>query len=63
MSGAEPAGGSLERPSSDRVSPDELEVLFRGGDTLRAIRFGTVLVVVQDGRVVQIETAERIRLR
>ena len=62
MSSAEPAEGSLEHPDSDRVSPDELEVLLRVRDSLRAIRFGTVLVVVQDGRVVQIETAERIRL-
>jgi hypothetical protein len=30
---------------------------------LRQIRFGTVLIVVQDGKVVQIETAEKYRLR
>ena len=61
MSRPEPADGALER--SDRVSPEELEVLLRVRDSLRAIRFGTVLVVVQDGKVVQIETAEKIRLR
>ncbi|MCI0635067.1 MAG: YezD family protein [Actinobacteria bacterium] len=45
------------------MSPDELDVLLRVRDSLRAIRFGTVLIVVQDGKVVQIETAEKIRLR
>ena len=52
-----------ERSGSDRVSPEELEVLLRVRDSLRAIRFGTVLIVVRDGKVVQIETAEKIRLR
>lgn len=42
---------------------DELEVIRRVRDSLRSIRFGTVLIVVQDGKVVQIETAEKIRLR
>ena len=52
-----------EGPISDRVSPHELEVLLRVRDSLRAIRFGTVVLVVQDGKVVQIETAEKVRLR
>lgn len=63
MSDGEPVGRGLDRAGSDRVSPEELEVLLRVRDSLRAIRFGTVLVVVQDGKVVQIETAEKIRLR
>jgi len=58
-----PADDGLERSRSDRVSPQELEVLLRVRDSLRSIRFGTVLIVVQDGTVVQIETAEKIRLR
>jgi hypothetical protein len=33
------------------------------GAVLRRIRFGTVSLVIQDGRVVQIETAEKYRLR
>ena len=61
MSRPDPVDRELER--SDRVSPEELDVLLRVRDSLRAIRFGTVLVVVQDGKVVQIETAEKIRLR
>jgi hypothetical protein len=67
-----PAGATPEPPSSDpattRPDPvgltaDELEVIRRVRDSLRSIRFGTVLIVVQDGKVVQIETAEKIRLR
>ena len=58
-----PADDGFERSRLDRVSPQELDVLLRVRDSLRSIRFGTVLIVVQDGTVVQIETAEKIRLR
>jgi hypothetical protein len=61
VSRAEPARS--KRAGSDRVSPQEPDVLLRVRDSLRSIRFGTVLIVVHDGTVVQIETAERIRLR
>ena len=44
------------------ASPDEFEVLLRVGEMLRKLRFGTVLLVVHEGKVVQIETAEKIRL-
>ena len=30
---------------------------------LRKIQFGTVVLVVQDGKVVQVEMAEKFRLR
>jgi hypothetical protein len=53
-----------EPPSNpSALDADELEVIRRVRDSLRSIRFGTVLIVVQDGKVVQIETAEKIRLR
>jgi hypothetical protein len=45
------------------LTADELEVILRVLDSLRSIRFGTVVIVVQDGKVVQIETAEKIRVR
>jgi hypothetical protein len=48
---------------SAEPSLEEVEVLVRVGDILRTIRFGTLLIVVQDGKVVQIEMAEKIRLR
>ena len=55
--------GAVEPSSSDAVRGlEEVEVLLRVGDMLRRLRFGTVLLVVQDGKVVQIEMAEKIRL-
>jgi hypothetical protein len=50
-------------PALDGVSVDERAVLLRVVDILREIDFGTVLLVVQDGKVVQIEMAEKFRLR
>jgi hypothetical protein len=38
----------------------ELERLVR--EALNSIRFGTVSLVVQDGRVIQIDKSEKIRL-
>jgi hypothetical protein len=54
-----------ERPAPDLTtfSEDERAILARVGAVLRRIRFGTVLLVVQDGKVVQIEMAEKFRLR
>jgi hypothetical protein len=45
------------------VSDEERVVLLKVVEVLRKVRFGTVLLVVQDGKVVQIEMAEKIRLR
>lgn len=45
------------------LGEEEREVLLRVVDILRRIDFGTVLLVVQDGKVVQIEMAEKFRLR
>lgn len=61
----EPSGSSEETPPPGRLelTRDELEVIRHVRHSLRSIRFGTVLIVVQDGRVMQIETAEKIRLR
>jgi hypothetical protein len=38
----------------------ELERVVR--DSLQSIRFGTVTLVVQDGRVIQVEKNEKIRI-
>jgi hypothetical protein len=61
---------STGRSPSDTVAPEdagvsaaELEVLLRVRDLLRRLEFGSVLIVVHEGRVVQIEMAEKIRLR
>ena len=42
---------------------DERLVLAKVADILRRISYGTVVLVVQDGKVVQIEMAEKFRLR
>ena len=38
----------------------ELERLVR--ETLQSIRFGTVTLVIQDGKVIQIDKSEKIRI-
>lgn len=58
---------------ADRAPADDLEslhltdeervVLAKVGAILRRLSFGTVVLVVQDGKVVQIEMAEKFRLR
>ena len=45
------------------LSDEEKLVLSKVGDILRRIAYGTVVLVVQDGKVVQIEMAEKFRLR
>ncbi len=47
----------------DALSDEEREVLLKVVAILRRLEFGTVLLVVQDGKVVQIEMAEKFRLR
>jgi hypothetical protein len=46
------------------IQPDpwnrELEKIVR--DALKAVRFGTVTLVVQDGRVIQVDKNEKIRI-
>jgi hypothetical protein len=45
------------------LSPEEREVLAKVADIVQRIKFGTVVLVIQDGKVVQIEMAEKFRLR
>ena len=54
------------QPAPDPLAdlPDEQrEVLAKVVEILEKLQFGTILLVVQDGKVVQIEMAEKIRLR
>ena len=61
---AEEAGPTPdEQLAALELSEEEKAVLARVGDILRRINFGTVVLVVQDGKVVQIEMAEKFRLR
>jgi hypothetical protein len=54
---AAPEGPPLE------LTDEEKLVLVKVAEVLRRINFGTVVLVVQDGKVVQIEMAEKFRLR
>jgi hypothetical protein len=47
----------------DDLTDQERDVLLKVAEVLRRMEFGTVLLVVQDGKVVQIELAEKFRLR
>lgn len=56
---AESETTALVREERDMDAADALE---RIRDALRALRFGTVTVVVQDGVVVQVERTEKLRI-
>jgi hypothetical protein len=45
------------------LTEEEKLVLAKVADILRKIQFGTVVLVVQDSKVVQVEMAEKFRLR
>jgi hypothetical protein len=47
----------------EELTDEERQVLKNVAGILRRIKFGTVVLVVQDGKVVQIEMAEKFRLR
>ena len=56
--------GSTGPPAPfEALTEEERQVLLRVGEILRRLQYGTVLLVVQDGKVVQIEMAEKFRLR
>jgi len=52
----------LPRELAD-LHEEERDILMKVADVLRRIEFGTVVLTVQDGKVVQIEMAEKFRLR
>ena len=52
-----------EHLASLALTDEEKLVLAKVADILRKIQFGTVVLVVQDGKVVQVEMAEKFRLR
>ena len=45
------------------LSPDQRALLLHVHDLLEGIAHGTVVLVLQDGKVIQVETSEKIRLR
>ena len=52
-----------EQLSELALAEEEKLVLAKVAEILRKIQFGTVVLVVQDGKVVQVEMAEKFRLR
>jgi len=55
---SEPVPGDLAS-----LTPEEQQVLVKVAEIVRKINYGTVVLVIQDGKVVQIEMAEKFRLR
>jgi hypothetical protein len=45
------------------LPPERRRLLLHMDGLMSSIPFGTVVVVLQDGHVIQIETSEKIRLR
>jgi hypothetical protein len=58
---AKPEPSSQERLAE--LTEDERLVLAKVADIIQKIKYGTVVLVIQDGKVVQIEMAEKFRLR
>ncbi len=53
---------SIQQRLAD-LTDDERLVLAKVADIVRKIQYGTVVLVIQDSKVVQIEMAEKFRLR
>ena len=45
------------------LTPEQRRLLMHVHELLSEISFGTVVLVMQDGAVIQVETSEKIRLR
>ena len=58
-----PPTDRAETVDGQELTDEEREVLANVAKILRRIKFGTVVLVVQDGKVIQIEMAEKFRLR
>ena len=60
------AGGGSKLPISDvpkDLTREELAIAFRVIEALRGVRFGSVQLQVHEGKVVQLDVAEKLRLR
>ncbi|HEX6581254.1 MAG TPA: YezD family protein [Actinomycetota bacterium] len=64
MTDETPRSSSHDEPiDGEELTDEERRVLANVAGILRKIKYGTVVLVVQDGKVVQIEMAEKFRLR
>jgi hypothetical protein len=60
---SEDHGRAHDEGASEELTAEERAVLVRVAKILRRLKFGTILLVVQDGKVVQIEMAEKFRIK
>ena len=60
---ADSQGTADEQLAALGLSEEERLVLAKVAGIVRRISYGTVVLVIQDGKVVQIEMAEKFRLR
>jgi hypothetical protein len=62
-----PSDGASEIPEEvlgyAGLDPERRRLLLHVNELLEEIAYGTVVIVMQDGKVIQIETSEKIRLR
>jgi hypothetical protein len=58
-----PQASADEQLAALDLSEEERLVLAKVADIVRRIHYGTVVLVIQDGKVVQVEMAEKFRLR
>jgi hypothetical protein len=56
-------GGPAIQGVPKDLTREELSIAFRVIEALRAMRFGSVQLQVHDGKVVQIDVAEKLRIR
>jgi hypothetical protein len=52
----------METSSAQELQPEEVQVVRLILHAIREIRYGSVQIVIQDSKVVQIDKVERIRL-
>ena len=60
---ADSQGTADDQLAALELSEEERLVLAKVAGIIRRISYGTVVLVIQDGKVVQIEMAEKFRLR
>ena len=60
MAGRRPKGGGY---TTDKKELSEKDYLIIVKQMIEEIKFGTISIVVQDGKVVQIEQNKKIRLK
>lgn len=61
--GEDPLGRDIPAEGFAAMSAEQRQLLLHVHDLLGGIAYGTVVLVLQDGKVIQVETSEKIRLK